>query len=167
MDHLRLDNIMKIFEILKLLLHKTEIRPYLHGRIFLIFIASHLIFVLGCTTKSNHIMDNTNKNEVMVEKENTTDGNQIISYSGKLQLIPNPCLSEPCLPGQVYALLSNGESYILTSDGNWYQGTSAFMWNDQQIKPEKKLSVTGVLMKTKDIKNREYWLLEIESIGLK
>ncbi len=167
MHNLPLICIMKTFEIWKLPLHKTVFRPYIHGRIFLIFITFHLLLILGCNTKSNHIVDDNNQQEMMVEKEKTTDENQMLSCSGVLQLIPNPCLSEPCLPGQVYALQSNGISYILTVDGNWYPGTSAFLWKDQQIQSGSKLMVNGILTKSIDLKKREYWLLEIESLVLK
>ncbi len=88
-----------------------------------------------------------------------------ISYVvGVLRIAPNPCLSRPCVPGQVYALKSNGVLYILAHEGKWFQGNEDFIWDNQKVATSDLIHVEGNITVEMDVDRNKYLQIELEAI---
>ena len=88
-----------------------------------------------------------------------------ISYVvGMLRLAPNPCLSRPCMPGQVYALESNGVFYILAHEGIWFQASEDFIWDNQKISTTDPIHVEGNITVEMDVDKNKYLQIDLEAI---
>ena len=137
------------------------------GRVFAMMIRflliGTIIFSSTCNLKNNNEMDLKTKENI---EEDKRKGEQLhpTLLSGTLDLVPNPCLSDPCLPGQVYSLIYENKVYILTIDGNWIWGSDEFEWKKRQLTPGEKIVAEGPVSEHMDIKKNKYFQLEIKSL---
>ncbi|MDE7338913.1 MAG: hypothetical protein K2M92_06440, partial [Bacteroidales bacterium] len=87
---------------------------------------------------------------------------EIETYTGTLVFMPNPVTEIPSMPGLVMGLQCNGEQYILSKIG-WF-------WNDYvevgNVRYEEgdSVEIKGVLSPYVDLLNNTYFELEIDTI---
>lgn len=85
-----------------------------------------------------------------------------MTITGKYVFLPNPCTTEPCLPGMAYALESSGQCFFLTMAGRW---------SDKPIErgewtPElgDTATVVGRVTQRRDVRGEPFLTLEVESL---
>lgn len=92
----------------------------------------------------------------MVDKEGHT------TITGRYAFVPNPCTTEPCLPGMAYAMESGGKCFFLTVGGRWSDQARA--WQGWIPAVGDAISVTGTVRQQLDIRGNPFFTLEVESL---
>lgn len=85
----------------------------------------------------------------------------LLTLTGRVAFVPNPCTTTPCLPGMAFALQTDTTLYYLTSDGNIYSDSLA--WGDFAPQVGERVLITGRVTQRLDIKNECYLTVEVES----
>ncbi len=98
--------------------------------------------------------DDTKPNEEMPDKKTIT---------GKLTEIPNPCTTDPCLPGVVTAIETDSLNYIITVNHLWYDREVVI--NNDTLRVNDSVEAYGSITKKQDLQSQTYY--EIEIINLK
>ena len=91
-------------------------------------------------------------------------GQGISTYSGKIIYAPNPCLTDPCLPGIVFGLETTSNIYVLTINSNWIWSNNKLIVEDIEYFLDDEVEITGTITTKQDINSNEYIELEIETI---
>jgi len=82
---------------------------------------------------------------------------------GVYSYVSNPCMTKPCLPGMVFAVLAKGTYYYLTIQGRMiFENRS---WEGYSPEPGAIITVEGYLRTQEDIMGKKFF--EIEVISLK
>jgi hypothetical protein len=86
---------------------------------------------------------------------------QAKEMTGKLELLPNPCTTKPCLPGLAFAVVGDDRvPYFLTRNGRFC------MQNVQDLpSPGERVVVVGDRQEQKDVNGNSFKTIEITSIG--
>ncbi len=82
-----------------------------------------------------------------------------ILITGIYDVIGNPCLTNPCVPGVVSIVTSNDTNYVLTQKDIWFQGD--FSWKGYSPIPGDMVMAKGIITKRNNINRKEYLTLEI------
>ena len=85
------------------------------------------------------------------------------AVTGSLILAPNPCTTEPCLPGMTLAIQSDGRRLFLSSSGAFRTTTTA--WAEAEIEPGAVVTVRGVVREGRDVAGRPYLAIEVSSLA--
>ena len=89
------------------------------------------------------------------------------TYSGKIIYMPNPCQTEPCLPGIVFGLETTSNSYVLTINSNWIWSNNGLIVEEIEYFIDDEVEITGITTTKQDINSNEYTELEIKTIKKK
>ena len=100
---------------------------------------------------------------LQVHRLTVSDG-VVVAITGSLILAPNPCTTEPCLPGMALAIHSDGRLLFLTSSGAFRTTTTA--WAEAEIEPGAVVTVRGVVRERRDVAGRPYLTIEVSSLAL-
>lgn len=84
------------------------------------------------------------------------------TISGRYVLAPNPCTTEPCLPGMAYAVESGGRDFFLTVGGRW--SAEARRWSGWTPEPGDAVKVTGRVEERTDIRGGAFLTIEVETL---
>ena len=84
------------------------------------------------------------------------------TITGQYSYVGNPCTTEPCLPGMIYAVSVNETVYYLTIDGCWLWENRS--WNGYTPEIDDAVRVTGVTSEHTDIFGLPFFSIEVESI---
>lgn len=87
------------------------------------------------------------------------DLNKVI---GQYSYIPNPCTTDPCLPGMAFAVLVDGTYYYLTVNGVVISEDRA--WDSYTPVMGDRIEVTGRLNEEKDISGQPFYTIEVVSL---
>jgi len=85
-------------------------------------------------------------------------------YTGEIINMPNPCETDPCLPGLVFGLETSSKSYVLTINSNWIWADNKLIVEDIEYFIDDEVEITGITTIKQDIYSKEYTELEIETI---
>ena len=85
-------------------------------------------------------------------------------YIGKIIYMPNPCQTEPCLPGMVFGLETTSNNYVLTINSNWIWSNNKLIVYDIEYLIDDEVEITGITTSKQDINSKEYIELEIDAI---
>ncbi|MCX7097259.1 MAG: hypothetical protein NTV43_05060 [Methylococcales bacterium] len=85
------------------------------------------------------------------------------TITGKLALLPNPCTSEPCLPGMAYALDAGNKVYFLTRGERW--SDRPIVAEGSVLALDARLTVAGHIAQRWDIRGESFLTLEIASMA--
>ena len=113
-------------------------------------------------TMKNHVtivnvfLPLTMKNFVMESRERTT-------ITGEYSIVPNPCTTDPCLPGVVYAVLMDN-TYHLTIEGHWLWGGENPSWDGYTPGLGDLVTVTGYVSEEMDIFGNSFYNIEVVSL---
>lgn len=84
------------------------------------------------------------------------------TITGKYVIQPNPCTTEPCLPGMVYAVERSGQITFLTNAGRWIdRPADNWSWKPQL---GDSVTVVGRVGRLVDIHGEACATIEVESI---
>ena len=84
---------------------------------------------------------------------------------GKYSCVANPCDTDPCLPGMVWAVIDEDETYYhLTLNGGWLWGCEETSWNGCMPKNGDTVIIVGEVSEHMDIRGRSYYNIEVESL---
>ena len=84
---------------------------------------------------------------------------------GKYVITGNPCTTIPCLPGMVYAVLTDDEYYYLTVGGSWLWALgNLHSWDGYTPKTGEDVTVTGHINEKRDVKGNIYYEIEVVSL---
>jgi hypothetical protein len=108
-----------------------------------------LVFALTVTSCKN------NGNEPEEEIKNSI-------ITGKLMLVANPCVTEPCLPGMVAAIATDSLNYIITVNNSWF-GNGEVIINNDTLRENNSLEALGIILKKEDLFSQIYYEIEIIS----
>lgn len=86
----------------------------------------------------------------------------MITISGQVKMIGNPCLSEECPPGVVWAIETDTASFILTQDNDWLWGDFQLMINGKEYLENDFLTVTGEIHVKHDWNDDVFYEIEID-----
>ena len=81
---------------------------------------------------------------------------------GRYVLIPNPCLTQPCLPGMAYALSAEEKNYFLTVNGRLF--SENLRWKHYNPRLNDRITKSGYIRKRNDIFGTPFFLLETLSL---
>ncbi len=84
----------------------------------------------------------------------------LVTRVGTLVLVPNPCTTEPCLPGMALALDADGELLVLTQRGGWLPAGVSLPGRAPAL--GQRLRVRGELRQGRDIHGDPFLQLELE-----
>ncbi len=81
--------------------------------------------------------------------------------TGTLDVEGNPCLTDPCLPGIVYIIVSNEGDYVLSDNGQWFDDT--FIWDgcDYTFDFGDSAIAVGVITERRDINWETYHTIDL------
>jgi hypothetical protein len=80
--------------------------------------------------------------------------------TGKLEFLPNPCTTKPCLPGLALAVVSaDGVTYFLTRDGKFQMQPAAGMPS-----PGEKVLAIGDVHEQVDVNARPFKTIDFTSL---
>jgi hypothetical protein len=81
------------------------------------------------------------------------------TVTGRCVFVPNPCTTQPCLPGMAYALLGDdGELLFITRGGHWSDQPPRVGGLTLQV--GDRLALTGGVSEHQDAFGRPYRLIE-------
>jgi hypothetical protein len=84
------------------------------------------------------------------------------TVTGRYAFVPNPCTTQPCLPGMAYAIESGGQCFFLTLGGRW--SDQAHTWEGWMPSLGDTISVRGSIRQRLDIRGDPYFTIEAESV---
>jgi hypothetical protein len=84
------------------------------------------------------------------------------TITGEYVLAPNPCTTFPCLPGMVYAVLSDEKYYYITLNQSllWAEGEQ-ISWKGYTPKAGDRVTVIGEIEEKRDIKGKNFLQIEV------
>ena len=85
------------------------------------------------------------------------------TVTGSLTLAPNPCTTEPCLPGLAYAIDADGRLMFMTTDEALRMHGGE--WLDVRLGPGSQVTVRGIVRERRDIVGRPYLAIEVTSVA--
>lgn len=85
-------------------------------------------------------------------------------YDGVLEIVSEPCMEEPCMPGVVFSLaISEDSSLVIVRDGNFIR------WHSNSTATEKfgveigdSLSLNGICEEMVDLNNKRHLTLKLQ-----
>lgn len=87
---------------------------------------------------------------------------QATTLTGRYVLMPNPCTTEPCLPGMAPALESAGRHFFMTAGGRLLdKPAERWAWQPQY---GDTIAVTGRTGQQVDIHGKAFATIEVESL---
>ena len=141
----------KYFVILKenVLLQIGKITLFMRSIGYNLFIILLLVFTMqGCTEKES-------VGSVLAEPR---------VYDGVLEIVSEPCVVEPCMPGMVFSLaISEDSSLVVVRDGifvRWHSNSTAMEKFGVEI--GDSLSLNGICEEKKDLNNKKYLTLTVK-----
>lgn len=93
----------------------------------------------------------------MVEK--TSEPRQIV---GQYIFVPNPCTTQPCLPGMAYAIWADDILYFVKANDSFLEKTHT--WDDFTPAVGDLLEATGYVHQEQDIAGQLFFTLEIVTV---
>ena len=85
---------------------------------------------------------------------------QATKITGKLELVPNPCTTKPCLPGLAFAVVVDDRvPYFLTSDGRFQMQNAVNLPSPGEI-----VVAVGRVDDQKDVNDNAFKTLEFTSL---
>lgn len=85
---------------------------------------------------------------------------QATTITGKLELVPNPCTTKPCLPGLAHAVIVDDRvPYFLTRDGRLQMQNAVDLPS-----PGERVVAVGHVRDQKDVNNNAFKTLEFASL---
>jgi hypothetical protein len=81
--------------------------------------------------------------------------------TGKLELVPNPCTTKPCLPGLAFAVIADRVPHFLTRNGRFYMQNAADLPS-----PGETVVAAGVVHEQKDVNGNTFKTIEFTSLRL-
>jgi hypothetical protein len=85
------------------------------------------------------------------------------TINGTLTLLPNPCTTQPCLPGMAFAVLGDDSvQYFLTRDGGFYMLGSGESNNLPE--PGEPVVASGDVQEQHDIAGKAFKTIELTSL---
>lgn len=85
------------------------------------------------------------------------------TVTGSLILAPNPCTTEPCLPGLAYAIEADGRHLFVTTDGALRM--QGHRWAEADLEPGSRVAAHGIVRARQDIAGRPYLAIEVSSLS--
>ena len=85
------------------------------------------------------------------------------TVTGRYVLVPNPCTTEPCLPGLAYAVETGAACYLLTVRGRWSAVEGD--WGDARVEPGAVVTVTGMVSEQVDRRGDRFQTIEVEALS--
>jgi hypothetical protein len=80
--------------------------------------------------------------------------------TGKLELVPNPCTTRPCLPGLAFAVVVDDRvPYFLTRDGRLQMQNAVDLPS-----PGERVVAVGCVRDQKDVNGNAFKILEFTSL---
>jgi hypothetical protein len=83
--------------------------------------------------------------------------------TGLLILAPNPCTTEPCLPGLAYAIDADGRHLFVTTDGALRM--QGHRWAEADLEPGSRVAAHGIVRERRDMAGRPYLEIEVSSLS--
>jgi len=83
---------------------------------------------------------------------------------GKIIDMPNPCETEPCLPGILFGFETTIDNYVLTINFNWIWSDNQLIFENVEYFIGDEVEITGITTTKQDIFSNEYTELEIKNI---
>ena len=85
------------------------------------------------------------------------------TVQGRCVFVPNPCTTQPCLPGMAHALLADdGELWFITRGGQWSDQPPRV--GARTLHVGERLVLTGEASERSDAFGRPYRLIEAASV---
>lgn len=88
--------------------------------------------------------------------------NKTIEIKGIYTLVPNPCVTQPCLPGMAGAVKMGKTIYYLLKDDHFTD--DGFFWGDVSPQHGDTLIIKGVPGTMTDIKGEEFKVIKMISV---
>ena len=88
--------------------------------------------------------------------------NNLNTVTGQYSYIANPCTTEPCLPGMVFAILADDTYYYLTV--NNLEISENRTWDGYTPVVGDFVAITGYLREERDIFDRPFHTIEVVSL---
>ena len=105
-------------------------------------------------------------NLTLAEKAICFENLSTTKIMGKYSCVPNPCETDPCLPGVVWAVIDKDETYFhLTIGGQWLWGCEETSWNECTPKDGDTVIVVGEVSEHMDARGRSYYNIEVGSLS--
>ncbi len=83
---------------------------------------------------------------------------EVSEITGKLELLPNPCTTKPCLPGLAFAVVADGVPYFLSSNGG-------FVMHNADLPPAGETVVAvGVVLEAMDVNGNPFKTIKLKSV---
>jgi hypothetical protein len=80
--------------------------------------------------------------------------------TGKLELVPNPCTTRPCLPGLAFAVIVDDRvPYFLTRDGRFLMQNAIDLPS-----PGERVVAVGHVSNQRDVNNNAFKTIEFTSL---
>ncbi|MBN1215546.1 MAG: protease inhibitor I42 family protein [Candidatus Lokiarchaeota archaeon] len=96
----------------------------------------------------------------LAESSNPSVFSRVVRILGEYQLIPNPPLTSPAIPGMVYGLIAD-KNYILTNNNSWYWSEENPEWKGSSPKIGDMVDILGYRTIRTDITGNSYYELEV------
>jgi hypothetical protein len=84
------------------------------------------------------------------------------TITGRYSYIASPCITDPCLPGMAYAVLTNEKYYYITVNGRWFSDDRS--WDEFTPQSNDIVTITGCLQEKKDIFGKFFHTIEVVSL---
>lgn len=85
------------------------------------------------------------------------------TITGTYVFLPNPCTTEPCLPGMAYAVRSATQCVFLTIAGRW--SDTAVAWQGWTPQMGDTITVVGRVAQRTDVRGQPFLTIEVESLA--
>ena len=85
-----------------------------------------------------------------------------VMVTGEYTFVPNPCTTEPCLPGLIFALKVNQTYYYLTVAGHWLWDAQS--WDGFTPQVGQIVEVSGEINEQIDVAGQSFKNLEVISL---
>lgn len=96
---------------------------------------------------------------LLIFLSNNLVGQDIIKFSGLAHTIPNPCMTEICLPGIVWALENDTATYVLSKNNSWFP--QDLIINNKKYNNNENINLYGYIKKEQDYSGNDFYKLEI------
>ncbi len=90
------------------------------------------------------------------------DNETMTTITGRYVFVPNPCTTEPCLPGMAYAVESGGQGYLLTVADRWSDKPRT--WGGWTPLLGDTITVVGRVTHRTDLRGAPFLTIEVESL---
>jgi hypothetical protein len=87
--------------------------------------------------------------------------------TGTYSCVPNPCDTDPCLPGVVWTVVDESETnYHLTVNSEWLWGCEETSWNGYVPEEGDLVIVVGEVSEHSDTRGHSYYNIEVEALRI-